>query len=214
VTIAQFAQAIGESVATAEGFVHDSGLSPFAHASDAGLIQGFWGLSTKPTPHQFTVKSRTLWTWCAYDSVFLPALLGEATAVESRDPESGQSIRLTVSPSRIEAAEPADIVVSMISPGAWDLTSVARVMASACHFIFFFASRALADAAPPDGSVVPERRLYVDRTPQCSFVRRGIGRGSGRCRVTGCSPMRLSTTAQSSRVRAHPAARGFTSSAV
>jgi alkylmercury lyase len=145
VTIAQFAQAIGESVATAEGFVNDSGLSPFAHASDAGLIQGFWGLSTKPTPHQFTVKSRTLWTWCAYDSLFLPELLGETAAVESRDPESGQSIRLTVSPTRIEAAEPADIVVSMISPSAWDLTSAARVMASACHFIFFFASRASAE---------------------------------------------------------------------
>jgi len=39
-------------------------------------------------------------------------------------------------------AEPAGVVLSMGRPETWDQSSAARVMATACHFIYFFASRA------------------------------------------------------------------------
>ncbi len=69
-----------------------------------------------------------------------PELLGGTAAIESRDPETDELVRLTVSATRIEAAEPKGIMVSMVRPQTWDVTSAARIMASACHFIFFFAS--------------------------------------------------------------------------
>lgn len=145
VAIGQLARALGESIDATERLVRRSALAQFVHADEGGRIQGFWGLSVAPTHHRITVKGRALWTWCAYDSLFIPELLGNRAEVESRDPETGQLLRLTIAPSRVEAAEPTEIVMSMVSPDAWDMTSAARVMASACHFIYFFASRVSAE---------------------------------------------------------------------
>ena len=145
VAIDQLAGALAESIDAAESFVKRSALSAFVHADAGGRILGFWGLSVAPTHHRITVEGRALWTWCAYDSLFMPELLGSSAVVESRDPDSAQPLRLIVSPTRIEAAEPVGMVMSMMNPNAWDTTSAARVMASACHFIYFFASRASAE---------------------------------------------------------------------
>lgn len=141
-TIAQLAQALGVSADAAETLVRESTLSPFIHTDKVERIAGFDGLTVVPTHHQLTVNERTLWAWCAVDSLFIPELVGEPAKVESRDPETGELVRLTVSPAGIEAMEPSGIAVSMMRPNAWDLTSADRIMASACHFIFFFASRA------------------------------------------------------------------------
>lgn len=141
VGIAQFAQALDASVQTAEALTRDSALSRFVYTDTSGKIQGFVGLSVTPTHHQTTINKRKLWAWCAPDTLEHPELLGETAEIESRDPETGQMVRLTVSPDRIETAEPAGIVVSMSRPKRWDLTAADRIITSACHFHFFFASR-------------------------------------------------------------------------
>ena len=141
VAVSQFAQALRTSIERASALVKDSVLSPFIHTDEAGRIQGFMGLAVIRTHHQLTVNGRTLWTWCAYDTLFIPELLGETAAIETRDPETGQLIRLTVSPAGVEAADPAGILASIVRPEAWDVSSASQVMASACHFMFFFASR-------------------------------------------------------------------------
>jgi alkylmercury lyase len=144
VATAQLAQALGTPVDGAEALVRDSTLTPDVHAGEGDRIQGFMGLSVvrTPHPHQLTVNGRSLWTWCAYDTLFIPELLDETAEIETRDPETGQLIHLTVSPARVEAAEPTSIVASIVGPQMWDHTSNARLRASACHFMFFFASRA------------------------------------------------------------------------
>lgn len=142
VTTARFARALGTSFGAAEALVRDSVISPFIHLDDEDRIQGFYGLAVGHMHHQLTVGERSLWAWCAVDCLFLPELIGDSAEIESRDPESGQVVRLTVSPSGVESVEPAGTVVSVIPPETWDLTSAARVMKSACHFIFFFAARA------------------------------------------------------------------------
>lgn len=97
---------------------------------------------TAPMHHRFTVNGRTLWTWCAWDSLFIPEILGETARIESSDPGTGEVVRLTVSPTRVEAVEPEGAVVSFLLPDAHDFdTSAANVMAKFCHFVFFFASR-------------------------------------------------------------------------
>lgn len=140
-SIAQLAQALATSTETAEAFTRDSALSPLVHADKEGRIQGFFGLSVTPTHHQTTINKRKLWAWCAPDTLEHPELLGETAEIESRDPETDQLVRLTVSPARIEAVEPTGVVLSMRRPQTWDVTSAARIMASGCHFQFFFASR-------------------------------------------------------------------------
>lgn len=141
VAITQLARALGTSTEAAEAFTRDSALSPLVHADKEGRIQGFFGLSVTPTHHQTTMNKRKLWAWCAPDTLEHPELLGETAEIESRDPETGQLVHLTVSPARVEAVEPTGVVVSWRRPEAWDATSAAQIIASSCHFQFFFASR-------------------------------------------------------------------------
>lgn len=141
----QLAQALGTSTSEAEELLKGSALTPFTHLGEDGRVAGFWGLSTVRTHHRFTIGERTLWTWCAEDSLFLPGLIGETAQIESQDPEGGELVRLTISPDAVEAVEPNGVVVSVIRPDTWDLTSAARIRKTACNYIFFFASRALAE---------------------------------------------------------------------
>jgi len=142
VTITQLAQALGNTVEAAEAFVKGPALKPFLYTNEQGRIVAFMGLTGTPTHHQLTIKGRTLWAWCAGDSLVLPELLDGTATIESRDPETGEPIRLTVSATRIEAAEPKGIAMSWVRTDTWDPSSAARTRVSACHFIFFFASRA------------------------------------------------------------------------
>lgn len=40
----------------------------------------------------------------------------------------------------IESSQPDRVVVSLNSPQSWEMTSVPRLIVTACHFIFFFDS--------------------------------------------------------------------------
>lgn len=140
VSAAQLAQALEVREAEAERYLRESRLSLFVHSDDDGSVLGFFGLSTVPTGHRFVVNGRDLWTWCAADTLFLPELLGVTAVVESADPVTGEAVELTVSPDGIESLSPEGIVVSMNSPEAWDSTAVERLIATACHFIYFFGS--------------------------------------------------------------------------
>lgn len=50
-------------------------------ATDHGHIEGIAGLTVRPTRHQLTMGGTSIHTWCAFDSVGIPAALGvDATA--------------------------------------------------------------------------------------------------------------------------------------
>src|SRR5437879_1089576 len=94
-------------------------------------VVGFWGLTIAPMPHRLRVDGRELYAWCAWDTLFLPALLGTSVAVESSCLETGAPVRLTVTPHGVESAEPAGLSVSFLLPEAEALT--ADVITSFCH---------------------------------------------------------------------------------
>lgn len=48
---------------------------PSVEWDEAGRVVGL-GLTLRPTPHRFEVDGRTLFTWCALDTLVFPALLG------------------------------------------------------------------------------------------------------------------------------------------
>ena len=104
---------------------------------------GFGGLAAAPMHHRFEVNGRTLWTWCAWDSLFIPEILGCPARVTSPDPENRELVRLSVTPDWIESVEPSDAVISFtrLDSEAFG-PSAANIMASFCHYIFFFISRA------------------------------------------------------------------------
>src|SRR2546427_796059 len=142
VDAAQLGRALGVAPAEARGFLNRDSIKVFIYRDDEGRVLGFGGLAAAPMHHRFEVDGRTLGTWCAWDSLFIPEILGKPARVTSPDPENGEAVRLVVSPDRIESAEPADAVVSFLLPDADDFdTSAANVMAKFCSFVFFFTSR-------------------------------------------------------------------------
>jgi len=105
-------------------------------------IVGYWGLALRTASashHQLTIRGQRLWAWCAWDTLFLPQLLGHTTEIESASPDRGTIVRLSVSPERVERIDPVGARMSFLLP---DTAAVQKdVVSSFCHFIHFFASR-------------------------------------------------------------------------
>lgn len=101
-------------------------------------VVGFWGLTPRPvSKHLLKFEGRTAYGWCAWDTLFIPELIGKTVEVESTDPESGQVVKLTVSPDEVKAYSPKETVMSILEP-----TEHMRedIVAKFCHFIHFFPS--------------------------------------------------------------------------
>jgi alkylmercury lyase len=84
---------------------------------DAGRIVGVAGLSLRPTAHRFETAGRGLYTWCALDALFFPALLGTPARVASACPVTGAAVHLTVTPDAgVTDLAPPGAVVSIPMP--------------------------------------------------------------------------------------------------
>lgn len=133
---------------------------PNVHRDGRGAVVAFSGLSLRPTAHHFVVGGRQLFTWCAWDTLFLPALLDEPAEVRSTCPLTGTPVRLRVDAGGIADAEPAELQVTF-PPMA--TTSTASIVKSFCCHVHFVAGpdaarRWLGDH--PDGSVLSLRDAY------------------------------------------------------
>jgi len=102
-----------------------------------GRVVGFWGLTVaEMPPHEIEANGVRLWAWCAWDTLFLPEVLGADVRVRSSAP-TGEAVELLVAPDGVRSARPADLAVSFLRPdGPFDND----VITSFCHFIHFFPS--------------------------------------------------------------------------
>lgn len=112
---------------------------PGVFKDDEGRIIGFWGLTVEEMPHRLEVNENTVYAWCAWDTLWLPALLDATVNVTSRCAQTGEPVRLCVSPGRVESAEPASVVVSFLKPDVRELREHATT--SFCHYVHFFRDR-------------------------------------------------------------------------
>src|SRR5437899_5469056 len=80
VDAAQLGRALGVAPAAARGFLNRDSIKAFVYPDDKGRVLGFGGLAAAPMHHRLEVDGRTLWTWCAWDSLFISGDLGEAGA--------------------------------------------------------------------------------------------------------------------------------------
>ena len=139
---ARLAKALAISAAEARALLQRDSIKRFIYADDHGHVLGFGGLAAATMHHRFEVDGRMLSTWCAWDSLFIPEILGRTARIASLDPENGETVHLTVTPERIDRVEPREAIISFIRPDAQVFaSSAANVMAKFCHFIFFFAAR-------------------------------------------------------------------------
>jgi alkylmercury lyase len=120
-------------------------------------------LTLRPTPHRFTVDGRTLYAWCATDTLVFPVILGKPGVVESTCPQTGQPIRIELTPDAVERLDPPEAVMSALRP----IGKLADMRADTCNHGHFFSSAAASAnwvRQHPDGYVYPVAEAFrLDR---------------------------------------------------
>ncbi len=118
-----------------------SAMASMISRNSTGDIVGFGGLAVTPTKHRFRVDGRLLYTWCAWDALFLVDALNVTATIESTCPETGAAIVMMARRDGIGWVEPSDVVVSFVLPAAplFD-QSTGETIGSFCHYVHFFAS--------------------------------------------------------------------------
>ncbi len=96
------------------------------------------GLTLTPTPHRFQVGGHQLFTWCALDTLFIPAVIGRTARVESPCPVTGVNVQLTVTPEGVENIDPIAAVVSIVVPD--ESAACCDVRGAFCNHVHFFSS--------------------------------------------------------------------------
>lgn len=61
---------------------------PGVYLDDRGRVIGFWGMTLAEMPHRLEVGGRRVHAWCAWDTLFLPELIGKTVSVESTCPNN------------------------------------------------------------------------------------------------------------------------------
>ncbi len=110
---------------------------PDKNRDDQGRVTAIGGLSLTPTTHTILVNGRTLYAWCALDTLFLPELLGEEARVRSTSPGTGETITLTVDAQGPRDVAPQDAVMTLHSVSGADLDDAVGTF---CCYVNFFAS--------------------------------------------------------------------------
>jgi alkylmercury lyase len=110
---------------------------PAAVERDAdGAIVGFSGLSLEPTRHRFITAAVGLHTWCAFDALFLPEILGKPAVLVTHCPASAAELMVELAPGKVRSARPADAVLSMVVPNEKAYRENLRA-AFCCHVNLF-----------------------------------------------------------------------------
>jgi alkylmercury lyase len=115
---------------------------PGLHFDADGRIVGYWGLSLTPTLHQINFPERQLYAWCAWDTLFLPEVIGEPASVRSNCPVTSTPITMRVSATGVENLDPPTAIVSFVLPPESEIN--ADIVNSFCHYVHFFADERVA----------------------------------------------------------------------
>lgn len=111
---------------------------PGVYYDNAQRVVGYWGLALGEMDHRFELEGKILYTWCAWDSLFLPELIRMTAQVTSSCPVTGALIRLTVSLEGIQECHPAESVMSFLKPQAGRFRQ--DMIQHFCHYVHFFSS--------------------------------------------------------------------------
>jgi alkylmercury lyase len=159
VALEQLAAAAGWCVEDVEAAL---GAQTSAERDDQGRLVGL-ALTLRPTTHRFTVGGRTLFAWCASDTLMLPVVLGRPALVESTCPQTGEPIRIELTPDGVDRVDPPDAVVSAVRPPG-QLTDVRSAACAHGHFFSSLAATAAWTDAHPEGHIYPvEEAFRLDR---------------------------------------------------
>ena len=116
---------------------------PGVFFDDNKSVIGFWGITTRETPHRLNVNGQISYAWCAWDSLFIPALLAETVQVSSLCPVTKRKIELEISPDRAKVIGDKPLYVSFLILDEAGMKE--DIVAKFCHFVYFFDSKSVAE---------------------------------------------------------------------
>lgn len=134
VAMRDLARAAGVTPEEAE---HTVARWPGVHRAANATVTGYWGLTIKPTRHRMRLGERVLYAWCAWDTLFLPELLGQRAKVQSNCPVSGKKIALEVGPGGVKAGA-RRAPVSFVAPDPQK--AMQDIVSNFCRFVHFFST--------------------------------------------------------------------------
>lgn len=141
---------------------------PGVEWDDDGSLVGA-GISLRRTEYRYTVADRTLYTWCAGDTLLFTVILGKPAVAEARCPATGRPIRVGVAPDALVSVDPPEAVVSQLQPAA----QVCDIRGEICDHGHFFASPDAASQwleAHPDGSVLSVAQAFESARTTCEAL--------------------------------------------
>lgn len=133
-----------------------------------GRLVGF-GLTLKPTRHRFIVEGRSLYTWCAADTLTFTVLLAKPAVVMSACPATGKAVTLELAADGVVSVDPAETVVTERRCHQ----AGADFRAQICDHGHFFASPEAASgwlAEHPDGAVLSAGDAFETCLATCQQV--------------------------------------------
>ena len=111
----ELARALEAPTDTVDELLGHPNLKCLTYTDKQGRIIGFGGLAVREMPHRFRIDGRTLYTWCAWDSLFLPSILDLEAEVDSPAPGGTVRVHLKVAPDGVKevpTSERRDVVSS------------------------------------------------------------------------------------------------------
>ena len=82
-----------------------------------GNVNDWGGFGLDGGNNGFTILGNEMFAWCAWDALFVPAIVGEPARVDAVDPEDGEEVSMTVTPSGVEHIRPEGAVMTFALPG-------------------------------------------------------------------------------------------------
>jgi alkylmercury lyase len=82
---------------------------------DDEKIIGALGLSLVPTKHQIQLEDRTLYTWCAADTLIFPVVLNADVKIQSHCAYNGEPIEITMHNGKLSRVAPESAVIWQVA---------------------------------------------------------------------------------------------------
>lgn len=157
VSVTDLSQQVGMSLqALDDHLARWPGLAQF---DEDGRIDGYLGLSRRTTPHAIHVNGLTLHTWCVWDGLFIPRVIGQEVRLTSACPLSGEAIAVRVAPYGLVEVHPASVVMSFVTARAASGNCVG-VCCPDVHFLRSAETGAQWQEVNPKGSVLTMQEAW------------------------------------------------------
>ena len=105
----------------------------------AGEISAYRGVTLNPTKHYLVHNNVNIYTWCAFDTLFLAELLAEPVRIFSNCPTCGKAVACEISDRNLINSIDSALVMSFIIPSKVDLSD--NLQNAFCCKVHFFCNQ-------------------------------------------------------------------------